>query len=432
MNKVNLKTVLLLLLFSMKIFECHSQSFIKIQADDSNIVFKGSQNLIKSKDSVIINRHSLDFFKIANNYFNEPRGRMQTGVIIRFKTASPVIKVNFIKRIGSDLGALIYGVYINGVLKEYVKNTLQININSETTKEQTYDIVLPFFYGLHFAGLELMEGHTLSTIENTNSKKYIAIGNSITHGVGQTNVASDGTYPFILAKAMDWELFNLAVGGSVVTELIAEETKQIDAHAISILWGFNNWLSGQNIVEVTMPRYKLLINNLRKYHPNAYIYCIMPTITTKMTPNNYNTAPIDTLRNSEKRIVNELIAKGDTKLFVVDAYKYNTVNDLFDYVHLNNTGSRTLADSLIHFVQKVEEMTSSNNSNQSFKDFEYSICGNQVHIKSQTILGKISIYTVTGVLIENIMSKINEEIINLPFNGIYILKVRNNSSKIAT
>jgi lysophospholipase L1-like esterase len=374
----------------------------------------------------------MDFFKIASNFFNEPRGRMQSGVIIRFKTTSPMIKVNFIKRKGSDLGALIYGVYVNGVLKEYVKNTLQININSESNKELTYDIVLPFFYGLHFAGLELMEGHTLSTIENTNSKKYIAIGNSITHGVGQTNVASDGTYPFIVAKSMGWELFNLAVGGSGVTELIAEETKQIDAHAISILWGFNNWLSGQNIVDVTMPRYKLLINNLRKYHPHAYIYCLMPTITTKIAPNNYNSAPIDTLINSEKRIVNELISKGDTKLFVVDANEYNTVNHLFDYVHLNNAGASTLADSLIQFVQKVEAMRLSNSYNLSFKDFEYSIMGNQIHIKSSTVLGKICIYSVTGVLITTIISNLYEEIINLPCTGIYILKVLNDSVKIVT
>jgi hypothetical protein len=114
---------------------------------------------------------------------------------------------------------------------------------------------------------------------------------------------------------MDWRLYNLAVGGSRITRLIADQTTAVQADMISIPWGFNGWNLNRDMDELGSD-YKNLIVRLRSYHPNAYIYRIMPIATTRLSPA-YGGSPIygliDTLRKTERRVVKSLIAKGDKK-----------------------------------------------------------------------------------------------------------------------
>jgi hypothetical protein len=331
-----------------------AQTYVKVNANNSNILITGARHLTKTADSVVINRHSADFFPLTTGYFLQPRARTQTGVVVSFKTTSPLITVNFKKRSDAEYRELTFAVYKNKQFNGYITNTYQLNLSSGTTDTVTWEIVLPILHGVHFTGIELESGHTLLEPTIENKKKYIAIGNSITHGTGQTNAASDATYAYLFAKAMNWELYNLAVGGSRIHEQIAEETKGLDVHAISILWGYNDWIQGREIVASVMPRYRLLLTNLRKYHPNAYIYCIMPTYTTSLKPNSGNDAPIDTLRNTERRVVRELITQGDNRLVIVEGGNINNSSDLSDPVHLNNQGARKLSDYLISTARNKE------------------------------------------------------------------------------
>lgn len=345
--KLNVKTLLALLFFLVIMGELQAQLLVKINANDPLIEIKGAQYLTKTADSVIINRHSEEFFPLVSGYFLEARAKTQSGVVVRFKTNSPQLRVHFKKRNDAEYRELTFAVYKNKQFSEYIANSYQLNLNSGTTDAVTWEIVLPYFHGVHFAGLELETGYSLFAPDEENKKKYIAIGNSITHGTGQTKAASDATYAFLFARAMNWELYNLAVGGSRIHEQIAEETKELNVHAISILWGYNDWVQGREIMSSVMPRYRLLLENLRKYHPDAYIYCLMPTFTTSVKPNSGNDAPIDTLRNSQRRIVREMIAAGDNRLVIVEGGNINNSSDLTDKAHLNNEGARKVADYLI-------------------------------------------------------------------------------------
>ncbi|MCK9507643.1 MAG: SGNH/GDSL hydrolase family protein [Pigmentiphaga sp.] len=355
MNKLLKYLLVIIIAAGVGVFHAgiEAQTFVLVHADNPDIVIEGAQYLTKTPERVIINRHSEEFFPLVTGYFLEARAKTQTGVVIRFKTDSPQLKVNFEKRNDSEQrnNSCVFAVYKNGKLSGYIRDTYQLNITAGTTDPVVWEIVLPYLWGVNFTGIDLVSGYTLLPQENENKPKYVAIGNSITHGTGQTD-ASDVTYAFRFARAMGWELYNLAVGGSRIHEQIAEETKNLDLHAISILWGFNDWTQTQPSVLMAnvMPRYKLLLENLREYHPDAYIYCIMPTHTT-----NPRTPTIDTLRNAERRIVKEMIAQGDDRFIVVEGGSVNNTADLTDNVHLNNQGASKLADFLIAAARnKVE------------------------------------------------------------------------------
>ncbi len=416
------KVVLIVFLVGISI--CNdAQTYVRVPANNPNILITGAVQLLKTADSVIINRHSPEFYLKTVGYFNAAKGRTQSGVVISFKTTSPGVKVYFLKRVDAEQRELTFAVYKNKQFVGYQKNTLQLFLESGTDVEVSWDIVLPSFYGVHLAGLEVQEGNTILLPDDRSIKKYIAIGNSITHGTGQTKVASDGTYPFLFSEAMGWELYNLAVGGSRITELIAEETRSIDAHAISILWGYNDWISGQNIVANVIPHYKSLLINLREYHPDAYIYCIMPTATKSLKPNTGNEAPIDTLRNSQRKTVMELIQQGDKKFIIVEGGSMTTFTDLADDVHFNNEGAKTLADSLVSVARKVEGINATVLFEMPDKIINITIQGLNIHIKSTTMMKSVKVINSQGVLIKDKLNCSDNEQISLSAKGIYFIVV---------
>jgi lysophospholipase L1-like esterase len=337
---------LLVFLFAQNIWAQEKYNFKKISANDSLLIIKGASNLVSNKDSIIINRFSTGFLDKAKDCVSSNNAHTQSGVIIQFKTLSPVIKLNFSARADASNRELIFAVYKNKNFVSYYKSLSFELFNQETDKEANWEIVLPFFYGVHFKGISIIHGYSLQKTENENLMNYLAIGDSITHGVGQKGVASDGTYPFILAQQKNWYLFNVAVSGSKITDLIADETKDFKADVISILWGYNDWNNGISMLAVA-EKYEMLISKLRRYHPLAKIYCIMPTFTTSVMPKqpgqNYG---IDVLRSTQRKIVQEFIAKGDQNLKLIEGGEITSLSDLKDYVHMNNEGAKRFSATL--------------------------------------------------------------------------------------
>ncbi len=284
------------------------RTYVTVPANDSNIVFRGLLYPIKSPTSVILNRFSSDFFRKVGASFSSSPGNTQSGIVLCFKTASPTVKVNFALRSDADLQGLVFAVYRNKVfLGNYT--TLSFTLAAATTTTPTdWEVVLPIRHGVNFSGIEIEPNASLLPVAPEHKKTYISIGNSISHGVGQTTAASDATYPFQIAQAMDWRLYNLAVASSKVSPLVADQTTPVKADVITVLWGFNDWNWAQNM-DTVATRYKTLLTKLRTYHPTATIYCILPIFTNKLLPLNGTTliANIDTLRNTERRIAQQLL-----------------------------------------------------------------------------------------------------------------------------
>lgn len=329
-----------------------AQSFIRIPADNNLIEIRGALNLTKCRDSVVINRFSYGFLKNNTSTIKTLNANTQSGIVVAFKSNSPTTKVHFIKRNDSENRELILAIYKNNSFWAYSKGSTTITLQSDSKKLTDWKIVLPVFYGLHFAGIEIENGSKMYATAKTKKPTYIAIGNSITHGVGLKGVASDKTYPYVLADFMGWELYNLAVGGSKITPSIADETKAIQANTISVLWGYNDWNTGKSIMGDVIPRYKELLVKLRTIQPRAIIYCILPTATKTLQPRTGEFSySIDTLRNAQRRVVNKLIDNGDKRFVIVEGGELTTTEDLSDDVHLNNQGAKKIAQGIFQIAK---------------------------------------------------------------------------------
>ena len=104
---------LLVFLFAQNIWAQEKYNFKKISANDSLLIIKGASNLISNKDSIIINRFSTGFLDKAKDCVSSNNAHTQSGVIIQFKTLSPVIKLNFSARADASNRELIFAVYKN-------------------------------------------------------------------------------------------------------------------------------------------------------------------------------------------------------------------------------------------------------------------------------------------------------------------------------
>lgn len=457
-NIIKKYSILLFVFCFQSIFSVNAQT--KVFANDANIVFRGVLYPKKSADSVVLNRFDPAVFKDATfkAHYDTVKARTQSGVVLSFRTASPNLTVNFTMTNNSSRNASCWAIYKDGVFQSY-KTSGIIVLTSGTTQATTWDIVLPILHGDKFTGLTLDNGYTTLPIPTENKKQYLAIGNSITHGVGQQttiagisrNSASDSTYAFQLAKNMGWRLYNLAVGGSSITPIIADQTNpaitKVNADIITVLWGFNDWNLNRSMVTLAVD-YKSLLTKLRGYHPNAKIYCIMPTFTSSTVPQYFPPAKytsIDTLRNTERRVVKSLIAAGDKQMYIIAGDSITKLADLNDAVHLNTKGAYSFAQNLTSAIQKIEGVLISIPTiydNSSLAIFPNPIRNNVLNIVSKESINNAQLSvsdlcgkTICSQKIENVETQKVQLHVDTPLKGVFCVKISSsahNYSKLLT
>lgn len=322
----------------------------KVMPTDKNIIIEGAMQLKSEGGRVIINRHSDKLWDNEGVLIEKPRARTQTGVRILFKTDSKTIKPLFVERKGDGMWfpkQNVYGVYKDGV---FIGAMSGVNLELKSTQMTEWEIVLPIMYSVDFGGLLIDEGAQLYPLLRAKREVYVAIGNSITHGVGQQDCGSEGSYPFILARAKRYYLYNLGVGASQISPAIATELSGIKADIITVMWGFNDWNATRGDVEVIADRYDKLLLELRKTQPTAKIYCILPS-KARNEEGNVTKPPLSNVREAERAIIKAAQQKGDNKLFIIEGDKISEISYLYDDVHFNNNGARRFAESLADLIE---------------------------------------------------------------------------------
>jgi len=182
------------------------------------------------------------------------------------------------------------------------------------------------------------------TAMNYLSPVYVAIGNSITHGTGQK--AGYETYPFIVSQKKGWDLYNVAVGGSKISWPVAKMLSDKHIDVITILWGYNDWNAGFTPKGEIIPRYSKLLKILAKDHPDAKIYCILPTATKATAPKRGNLT-LDDIRNAEKQAAESLIKKGFSNIKIINGKEISDKSLLNDKVHFTVEGAKQFAENLL-------------------------------------------------------------------------------------
>lgn len=367
------------------------------------------------------------------------RGSASTGISIEFKTSSKNIKAKF-KEITTFTGGiytLSFAVYKNGELYNVYKDVddnIEFSFNDFSGNENSWRITMPSFAQVQFLGLEIDQTSNLENLGTDTRPVYVAIGNSITHGMGQTNLSTHLTYPWLVADSLNFHLYNWGIGGSKIHESVFDNfaLSGITPDVVSILWGYNdfncanaNCNTDDYIINHTMKYYKNLITNLASTFPNATIIGILPTYSNTSAKSTIRS--LDYLRTEQQKTITDL-QKTYSNIHFFNGNDVTNQASLNDDVHLNDLGAIQVANGLI------KELINQNTVNYEVIDTlvlrsEYEAIGDVIidlnHSSEGTVNYKMitkndhySINTITGAIsikktISDVVNKVTTHLIEI-------------------
>ncbi len=328
-------------------------SSISIDLTDPIIKISGSNYTSRTSNKISFQRFSDEILTmpILESKLNAVKAHTTSGIVISFKTSSPAIHLEFTVEEGENRGHK-YAVHQNGLQTQEFSfsNTagpaLTLNISSSDPGQVIlYEITMPNWSITSLSDLSIEEGHSLLLIDDIPKPVYVAYGNSITHGTGQNGTHK--TYPYIVSRLLDLELFNVAVGGAKtsvpVAEMLRDDFKNIDY--MTMLIGYNDY-NGEGITaEEYQNRYLSFLRTFRELHQNTIIYCLSMTYTT--TDTSVKTGiPADDFRQVVIDLVDLLQTEGDENIFLIHGDSISSEINLNDAVHFSEPGAALFADSL--------------------------------------------------------------------------------------
>lgn len=326
-----------------------------IAPDDPLISYEGCFVIDKNSTRAAFSRFTPDILTSPEKSFDNKRAATTTGIVIKFTTASSKIRANFEITDGENRGS-DFGVYKNGTFYKnfpFAETVTDITFEFDTLaqgKAATYEIVLPSWSNTNFKGLVIDAGGTLVRDASVSKNKYVAIGDSITHGTGQGS-SSYKSYPFLFSRALGYELYNLAVGAAKVSPAVAKMLEGQDIEIITVLIGYNDW-NTVNDLATFKTNYRTLLSYIRQYQPNAKVYCITPTFTRNPKTATYS---LEDYRAAIRESVTERNSSGDSNIFLIEGPDLTTEDDLNDMVHLNVSGAANMARKLSEIISRKQK-----------------------------------------------------------------------------
>ncbi len=323
-----------------------------IPASARKIHYGGSVQLVQQGDSVLLNRHSEALFAKADCRINRDKAITSSGIYIEFESDSQSVEMLFSDQEKGTYRTPLLGVYKDGEPQEVISMRDGVVLTNDSGERVTWRVYMPIMYSCSFNGLVVDQGSKLYKVRGSKSPVYLAIGDSITHGVGQAGVSSDKTYAGILASIKGWNMYNVAVGGSQITPSIADEFSDLKADYITILWGYNDWNSGSCTLDEIEERYSKLLTKLRANQKRAEIFVVTPTYTKTIERKNGDTqTPISMVKERQERVVKAMQSAGDRKIHLIDGAKISKAEDLKDVVHFNTPGAESFGTKLAELIE---------------------------------------------------------------------------------
>ena len=332
-------------------------------------------------DSPALHVHGLRFTEIENNNvrfarfapevlqrtkaqlgFNPAKAHNPAGGAVSFSTASPVIRLTFhpldgLNR-GSEFGIFADGIFVSSHRFGAKATTLSFDIENPGSKQTNWLVTLPTFANLELVSLEIDPRFELVATGMPEKGVFVALGDSITHGTGQGS-ATHLTWPFLLSRKLDHELYNLAVGGSGVSIGAARTLQALeDVDLVMILFGYNDWNGEGDTVEDFRLQYRQVLDEVRAAQPGAVIVCISPLATRREAAKTTG-LPIDGFREAVRELVAARRAN-DPNIHIIDGPAVSSFANLQpegsrDVVHLTVEGAAMLAEDLYpHIVDLLE------------------------------------------------------------------------------
>jgi lysophospholipase L1-like esterase len=391
-----------------------TEAAVVIPLDDAHLRYDGAFYNVITPTLVTFNRHKAEVINhvesgIYGSWINQ-WVITQTGVRVRFKTMSPSITLTFQKRTGGgSIGSTPgngFSVFADGTLINTYSSLSFTITNPNIGSSTLYEVSLPNLWAVDFIGMSIDDTYTLDDPGILNKPVYVAIGDSKAHGTGQY-VSSAKTYPFQLAKLMDWNVHNMAVAGSTLGWAMALNVKNQTVDVITIELGYNDWEFLSTNLTAMQYQYERLIDSVRAYQPLAKIFCITPLVTTDVS----GAAPysLDAYRNMIQNVVS-LRMQTDPKIFVIPGPSVSNASMLAsgDVVHLSEAGALALAQNLVAPITDPSTIVvtplSTNEATEAVKKKILIKEVNNTQIKiclEEEGVYDVNVYTTAGTLIES-------------------------------
>jgi lysophospholipase L1-like esterase len=330
-----------------------------IPANDERIQVLGTKYITPTETGLQFQRHREDILNIPSKELglNPEKARNTSGIVLAFETDSKNVTAHF-KIISANYMGSAFGVFENGELIEELKlnakaTEAELTFSSNASGNSLYEIALPSFANVEFQKLELDDSSTLKNPALKN-RVYVALGDSISHGVGQDGTTHK-TWPYLLSRKLDTEVFNLAVGGGKISVPVANmlsDWEKIDL--ITILIGYNDLHFDGKTAAIYGQKYNALLDAIRTNHPETKIYCITPLYTKKPVSGKTG-IEIQQFRDTLTELV-KIRKATDKSLYLVEGDKITSEQNLRadtpkDPVHLGVEGASLFADELAKIIK---------------------------------------------------------------------------------
>lgn len=324
---------------------------IELNAESKALTIEGIRHIgytfgVARLDRIDNSRFKDSDFRIAKDVANT-----QTGARLTFRTDSPKIKILCKVREDGRLreSTFYFGVYCDGKFIGDIPGADPV-ITSPTEGMHEYTVVFPIMHAVDFCGIKVGTNSHTKKAKAQHRPVYVAIGDSITHGTGQTGHGSQISWPFIVAQNHGWDFYNLAVGGSKITPKIANELEGMKVDVITVMWGFNDWNQTKGDLAEISQRYSDLLDSLTTVQPKAEIWCILPSTARNEIRSGYNGSLPD-VREAERAVIEKFMNTRKGKhIHIIEGNACSTTDDLADGVHFSNDGAARFGEAISELV----------------------------------------------------------------------------------
>lgn len=323
---------------------------------DRRLAVDGAWHVQRTPTRIILRRHAdatLADPTAGISAAARPYALTQPGVQLRFRTDSPRVELRFAAHAGGAAMSLHQGfaVRIDGAAA-FSADTLSFGIDSPGPGLHDYVVSLPSYYAVELAGMTLDDGHALVTPLDRRLPVYVAIGDSITQGLGQQSAADLG-YASVVARWRGWRLVNLGVSGAAIGPAMAAELDGRRVAIVSVALGFNDWYWHSDPLDAVARRYDTLLAGLRRAQPHAEIVAIAPLLSTAAPGRARAQYSLDQLRGVIGAAVARRRAAGDRRLHLVAGDDLSDAAMLVDGIHLSAEGAARYGSALAGVLPAV-------------------------------------------------------------------------------
>jgi lysophospholipase L1-like esterase len=266
------------------------------------------------------------------------------GARVRFNTDAvhSIVRLRYTNLSRPDLFQGVGAVLVDGALYQQFNGSaavvdVAVALTFGSVVMRTVEVVMPYGASVDFLGLSLPTGALVAPAPVRSAVRYVAGGDSITHGYYTS--AEVHSWSWKLGKAKGWQCINHGYGGRQCVAADGTTLAGLAPSVVSYLIGYNDF-GAQLPLATFKANYTAFVNAFRAGAPAVKLYCITPIYTTSVSPL--------TIEQYRQQIRDALTALANPLNVLVEGLTLmtNTADRLLDGIHPNDTGAAEIATNL--------------------------------------------------------------------------------------